>query len=393
MKVKFFIICSLILSSYYSVFAQCDRANVINDYQTNYEPNDFTVSELNWTGNTNNCAIGSFNNNVNTKMLNRIKFLRRICALNDDVVFLESLNVQCREAALMFEKNGTISHCLGANNAPCDNWQCTTTDAIFVAQRSNLSLGEWDYNDPIDLYIEEEGSFNDALPHMKWILYSKAKTYGNAVSPTTNVLYIYNNFGNPSMNQKQYIAFPPEGFVPAPIVKNKWFFAIPNASFTNATVTIKNESGNNMPLTITTRNESFGDRAITWIVNNIDTNNIYDVSYTVTVSNIINAPSSSYTYTVTVVQPVHPPPCPTNLVWSNSSCDCINQPNCAQNLTLNNKNLTTATYQVGNHLTVANSRVMANQNVEFLAGNRVTINSKFSMNVGSSLKVAIQGCP
>jgi len=393
MKVKFFILSILLLANYYLAFAQCNRANVINDYLINYKANDFTVNELNWTGNINNCFVGNYNNSVNTKMLKRINFLRRICALNDDVVFLESLNAQCREANLMFEKNGTISHCLGSNNAPCNTWQCTSSDAIFAAQRSNISFADWDYHDPIDLYILEEGTFNDGVPHLKWLLYSKAKTFGNAVSPSINTLYIYNNFGNASMNEKPYIAFPPAGFVPAPIVKNKWFFAIPNASFSNATVNIKDENGNNVALTIATRNETFGDRAITWIVNNIDTDNLYDVKYTVTVSNITNAPFSSYTYSVIVAQPIHPPPCAPNLVWSDVDCACLNEVDCTQNLSINNTNITTATYQAANQLTVQNSTVLPNQNIKFLATNRVTINSQFSINAGSSLKIDIQSCP
>lgn len=393
MRLKFIIICSSLLTFHHLILAQCDRANIINDYLINYQPSDFTVNELNWTGNVNNCAVGSFNNNINTKILKRINFLRRICALNDDVIFSTPLNAQCKEAVLMFEKNGTISHCSGANNAPCNSWQCTTSGAISAAQRSNLSFGDWNFNDPIDLYIEEEGTFNNALPHMKWILYSKAKTFGNAVGPTTNVMYIYDNFGNASMNQKQFIAFPPSGFVPASIVKNKWFFAIPNANFSNATVTIKNENGNNLPVIITTRNEPYGDSAVTWIVNNIDTSNTYDVAYTVTVSNITNAPFKSYTYAVIVAQPVHPPPCPANLVWSDNSCNCIIQQSCTQNLTLNNKSLTTATYQVGNQLTIENSTVLTNQKVTFFAKNRISINSNFSTSQGASLKIDIKDCP
>jgi len=393
MKAFFLIISLLILTCQYFALAQCDRASIINDYLVNYQANNFTVDDLNWTGNTNTCYIGNFNNSVNTKMLNRLKFLRRLCALNDDITFLESLNIKCRDAVLMFEKNETISHCAGANDAPCNNWQCTSTDAIFAAQRSNLSYGDWDYHDPVDLYILEEGDFNNALPHMKWILYSKAKTFGNALGPNTNVMYIYNNFGNPSMNQKPYIAFPPEGFVPATIVKNKWFFAIPNASFTNANVTIKNENGNNIPLTITTRNQFYGDKAITWIVNNIDTESIYDKNYTVTVSGINNASASSYTYSIKIAQPMHPPPCPNNLVWSDNDCACVNVQSCAQNLTISNENLTTGVYKVANQLTVQNSTVISNQNVSFIAENRVVIKSDFRLNAGTSLKIDIQSCP
>lgn len=392
MKAKWFIVFSLILISHYFSMAQCNRANIVNDYLTNYEPNDFSVNEINWTGNVNNCTTGNYNYNINTKMLNRIKFLRRICALNDDVVFVESLNAKCREAILMFEKNENISHCLGTNGAPCNTWSCNSADAILAAQRSNISYGDWDYFDPFELYILEEGSFNDAVPHMKWLLYSKAKTFGNAIGPNMNVIYIYDNFGNPSMNQKDYIAFPPEGFVPAPIIKNKWFFAVPNANFSNATVTITNENGNNIPLTIATRNSTFGDRAITWIVDNIDTNNIYDVSYTVTVSNITNAPSSTYSYTIIVTQPIHPPPCPSNLVWSDNDCGCVSAVSCVQLLNINNQNLATGTYQASNQIMVENSTVTSNRNVNFFAKNRVSIQENFRVSAGASLKIDIRNC-
>lgn len=377
---------------YFISIAQCDRSTIINDYLTNYQPNDFTVNELNWTGNISNCIPGNYNANINTKMLNRLKFLRRLCALDDNVSFVGSLNTKCRKATLMFEANENISHCFDTDNPPCSTWQCTSEDAFLAAQQSNLVYADWDYDDPFDLYILEEGSFNDAVPHLRWLLYSKGKTFGNAVSPNSNVLYIYDNFNNASNNQKEYIAFPPEGFVPAPLIKNKWFFAIPDADFSNATVTIKDKNGNNIPLTITARNGSYGDKAITWIINNIDTNNSYDVRYTVTINNVINSLFNTYTYTIIVAQPVHPPACPPNLVWNDNLCDCTSEPNCQQNFYINNQNITSRAYKASNQITVQNSTILSNQNVQFIAENRVSIGNQFSTRSGVTLKIDIQNC-
>ncbi len=78
--------------------------------------------------------------------------------------------------------------------------------------------------------------------------------------------------------------------------------------FTNATVTMKNAAGANVPATVISRtsiSSSYGgDNTIVWEPTGVDLNSNFDQKYTVTVSNVmVGGSAKSYTYDVTVFNP------------------------------------------------------------------------------------------
>jgi len=379
---------------YVQLLAQCDRANAVNDYLTNYVANNFNVTELNWSGSRYSCNSGTYNQSVNNKILGRINYFRRITGLNDDVTFDSNLNQLCQQAAVMLEVNATLSHCNGTNNYPCNTWSCATIDAIYVAQRSVLASGHWSYFNPVTLYMQDRGDQNKPVGHRRWLLYPRAKTFGNGITDSKNVIYVSDNFFNPAQNSKPYVAYPPEGYVPAPIVFDRWSFSLANADFSNAYVVMTDPNGFSVQLNIIYVNGLYGDPAIVWEPQNIQHNNTSDLTYTITIGGIQNAQQNTYTYQTTIIQPSHPPACPNNMQWSDTYCEC-QQPvvasNCIDNIDLNNITIFSGLYSANDKVT--SSGTVHNQaTVWFYAQDRITLNSNFKVNAGANFKAKINAC-
>lgn len=302
---------------------QCLRQSVIDNYNNVYLTTAFTEAELAWTGDIASCDPGTISASVQQKMLDRFNYYRDLCGLNADVVFNSVLDAKCQEAALMQQANNTLNHCVDGGGAPCNTFLCNTPDAIEASQSSNLAWADWDYFNPIDMYIEDAGSFNTAVGHRRWLLHSKGKTYGNGTTSMRNAMWVFDNFGNPTGNSLDYIAYPPSNFIVQELVFDRWSFGIPNANFENAKVDMFDADGNTVALNIVDYgNIPYGDPTIVWEPLSIDVSNVMDVEYVVTVSDIQNAPQSSYTYTVTIVPNVFPPNCEAGKIWSLENCQC-----------------------------------------------------------------------
>jgi len=359
------------------LFAQCERATAVNDYLTNYVANDFNVFELNWSGSQYSCNTGTYNQAINNKILARINYFRRITGLNDNVTFDGYLNQICQQAAVMLEVNESLNHCNGTNNYPCNTWPCSTTS----------------YFDPVTLYIEDPGSNNQPVGHRRWLLYPRAQTFGNGVTNSKNVIYVSDNFFNQAQNSKPYVAYPPEGYVPAPIVFERWSFSMENADFSNAYVTMTGPNGFAVQLNIIYYNGLYGDPAIVWVPQNIQLNNNDDVTYTVAIGGIQNTSQSVYTYQTTIVQPTHPPKCPNNMEWSNSYCECrqIITNNCLDHINLNAPTIFTGLYSA-NKKVISSGAIHNQATVWFYAEDRITLTSNFKVKKGARFKAQINSC-
>jgi len=322
--------------------AQCERATAVNDYHNNYLANDFNVTELNWSGSQYSCNPGSYNQSVNNKILARINYFRRITGLNDDVIFDNNLNQICQQAAVMLEVNASLSHCNGTNNYPCNTWPCSTNDAMYASQHSVLASGHWSVFDPVSLYIEDHGTNNQPVGHRRWLLY----------------------------------------------------LSMANADFSNAYVTMTDPNGFSVQLNIIYYNGYYGDPAIVWEPQNIQLNNTYDVTYTVTIGGIRNVQQSVYTYQTTIIKPTHPPVCPNNMQWSDTYCEC-RQPavtnNCIDNIDLNNMNILTGLYSANEKIN-SSGTVHNKATVWFYAEDRITLNANFNVKAGASFKAKINAC-
>jgi len=169
--------------------------------------------------------------------------------------------------------------------------------------------------------MRDDGDFNEAVAHRRWVLYSRAQEMGIATSTRYNAMVVIDDLA-PTSTYNQFIAYPPAGFMPQTLVPNRWSFGIPDADFSNATVTVTAGSGSTISNTIIEQNITFfADNSIVWEPSGILTNEATDVAYTITISNIEDAPQSSYVYTTTII-PVSAPVCPDGESWVEANCRC-----------------------------------------------------------------------
>ena len=167
-------------------------------------------------------------------------------------------------------------------------------------------------------FIWDNGAKNNEVGHRRWILYPSEIVMGVGDVPAAgtnsaaNLTYVFDpaSFGPRPATRQPYIAWPPEGYVPYQVVFPYWSFALTNANFTNATVTM---TSNGVPVStaIQPYQVGFGENTLVWLPMGLNGTNYApfpfdgtDTVYGVTVSNIkFNGAPVSYSYNVTVFDP------------------------------------------------------------------------------------------
>ena len=320
----------------------------------------FQASEnvpIEWTGDyrildNDVAAAGDTSTAFKEATLLRVNFYRALVGLPGDVVFLQSLNAISQLSALTMSGNDTITHDPKDDDTfdinpfgPLPNYLNDSADE--AAGAGNLAIGQYG-PDSITGYIEDAGVDNAAAGHRRWILYPPSTVMGTGDAPggsppevpqsiidninnsqigqltgqrvrirRANTLHVMDNtnFNNPRPpSDLDYVAYPPPGFVSHQLVFPRWSFSIPNANFGLASVTMTRDGA---PITVQPETivNGFGDNTLVWIYDSpnqsADQSNPHekpnqDTTYSVTISNISNAPQPSYTYSVTVFDPSVP---------------------------------------------------------------------------------------
>ena len=327
-------------------FGQCDRQQIVDNYNNIYLGSEVSTLQLGWTGNINTCDSGTISTLSLNNTLDRINYFRDLAGLPSNITFDTILNQKCQESALMMEANGTVDH------YPPASWNCYTTDGASAAGLSNLAFGVHS-SDAITGMIEEPGSHNYGVGHRRWLLYTRANIFGKGSTDNTNVTWVVDI---PSFNApfNAFVAYPSEGFFPAPLVFGRWSFSVPDGDFSNTTISMTDEQGINIPLTIEPAFSGAGDNTIVWVPDQayLNLNSSEDEKYTINISNFsivpvpnVSIPVPNYSYDVIVMTKmngsnlVHPPNCPNLTVWDEDSCSCINQITSALALSNNDKSL------------------------------------------------------
>lgn len=271
------------------------RAQAINDYVNNYLGSELT-SALGWTGAVAGCVAGDIDIDAHNKVIQRINYFRSMCGLSDNVSLNASQTAPCQECALMMKANNALSH------NPPPSWLCYTADGAYAAGGSNIAWGIHSVN-AVTGYIEDPGANNTAVGHRAWILLPELLSMGDGSTDNTNSIMWKDNLGTIPAT-KEFVAYPPEGYIPSTLVFPRWHFQMFEAGFGSATVEMQDQNGNNINLNIIDRLSGYKpDNRIVWEPTGINTSSATDVTYTVTVSGITNAPQSSYTYDVIIFKP------------------------------------------------------------------------------------------
>ena len=314
-------------------FGQCDRSELVNNYNTTYLNSSVSTAELSWDGNAELCLSGSVSLSSNQKTLDRINYFRGLVGLPQNIVFDNLLNQKSQEAALMMHANNSLNH------YPPNDWSCWSEDGYDAASHANLAMGTHS-SSSITAYIRDNGAGNYAVGHRRWILYSRASEFGTGSTSNFNALYVIASTV-PAPNDLSFIAYPSPGFFPASLVFDRWSFSIPGADFSNANILMEKANGETINLSIEEIANGYGDNTIVWVPE-LSLASSGDETITVNISNVGNATQSEYEYQVTVMNDfngselAHPPTCPENTTWDEALCVCVGESTESWSCTNNN---------------------------------------------------------
>ena len=275
-----------------------DRATVLSEYRDEF---DRTEPDAGYTGNVEDCIAGTTSQEFRDSILQRINWYRRMAGM-DVVTERAEYTADAQSAALMMAAEGELSH------EPTSSWACYTTQGARGAGMSNLhyrggfSRGPYEGVYAIDSYMRDSGDNNMSVGHRRWIIEPGArqmgigKAYASRVS--SDALYVVDSdiFLRQSdvREVRDFVAWPPPGYIPAEAVWGRWSFSPRGASdFSTATVTVVDDSGP-IPIEVVERETYRGlpHPAIVWAMDG-DTDSsptpepvAGDECYTITVSGV-----------------------------------------------------------------------------------------------------------
>ena len=271
---------------------------------------------INSTAVTASCIPGTNSTAFQNATLRRINWLRAMGGVPAVITFDATNSTQDQAGALIMSANFALAH----NFIP-PSWSCFTIAGTNAAAHSNLALG-FDGPDAETGYIWDSGTNNFEVGHRRWILYPQTQVMGTGDVPSESPYYAANAtwvfdahiFDLRPATAKPYVAWPPEGFIPYSLAFPQWSFALSNADFSAATVSMKS-NGVPVSLFIQPYVTGFGENTIVWVPMGLDWTNSFatfpfsgtDTVYSVTVTNIGLGPGKvGFTYNVTLFDPTVP---------------------------------------------------------------------------------------
>jgi len=283
------------------------RENSLNYYNSNYLIS--SPPPINWTGSHGSCDPGTTSPEFQQAVLERINYFRAMAGVPDDVVFSEESNLKAQAAALLMSVNRSLSH------DPPETWTCYCTLADEGAGSSNLYLGinGWE---AITGYMRDPGTYNDAVGHRRWILYPQTRFMGTGDIPATesypasNALLVFDDYmWTPRPDTRDgFVAWPPPGYVPYPVVFTRWSFSYPGADFSGATVRMYRE-GTDLTITQAPIKDGYGENTIVWQLTGMDSGVPWpipsqDTKYEISIENvIIDSQVQDFSYEVIIFNP------------------------------------------------------------------------------------------
>ena len=283
------------------VVNRADRRDVLVFYNCAYNASQNFAANMAWTGNVTTGVPGTTSAAFNDDVLRRINFFRAMGGLPADIVFDATKSAKCQEAALMFSRNGAISH------FPPNTWTWYTANAADAAGNSNIALGDYG-PDAVDAFMVDDGSGNELAGHRRWLLYSRAQEMATGDVPfngsfnAANAIWVIGNFK--AAPAAQFVPWPNAGFIPQTLVPARWSLSYPGATLTGATVTMT-QGATNVPVTIISNAATgVGDNSLVWVPTGVPATVTNDLPFTVTVSGISGAgvPTST-SYTTSIFNP------------------------------------------------------------------------------------------
>lgn len=290
-----------------------DREAVLASYTAEF---DRAEPDMGFTGDLDACVAGSTSQAHRDSVLQRINWYRRMAGL-DTVRESATYTAANQDAVLIMAAEGNLSH------YPASDWDCFNHAGSDAAAKSNLALGVGGVN-AIDAYMMDPGANNTAAGHRRTMLYPQLQEVGigdvphTADNPAANAVHVFDAHlwdDRPAVREaRDFVAWPPSGYVPAETVWGRWTFSLSGADFSAATVTVNGPDGP-VAVEILERIQSQGggriapEASIVWAVNGDPDSTPFveptdgDECYGITIAGVTldGTPQTPFTYTSCVL--------------------------------------------------------------------------------------------
>jgi uncharacterized protein YkwD len=280
------------------------RQTVLDYYANQYLTSDGVP--IVWSGDLNSCNAGDTSPVYRAAITRRINYYRAMAGVPAIITLNDTYNQKAQAAALMMSRNNALNH------TPPNTWLCYSAIGYAGASSSNIALGA---SGPaaISLYMRDNGSGNTASGHRRWILYPQTQQMGTGDIPATsgywaaNALVVFDDhtWDTRPATRDAFVAWPPPGYVPYPVVYARWTFAYAGADFSSATVSM-DTGATNLAVSVSTPQNGYGENTLVWIPMGLNDGSNWpqptaDTTYHITVSNvIISGQPHSFSYNVII---------------------------------------------------------------------------------------------
>ena len=275
----------------------------------------FTASEnvaSGWNGDVAACNAGDTSADYKLASQRRINWLRAMAGVPAEVTLNPVYNGKAQQAALMMSAGNSLSH------TPGTNWPCYSADGSEAAGSSNLSLGNAGIAAITEGQMRDAGTNNAAVGHRRWLIYPQTQQMGvGDIVPSgsqsgrnANAVWVFDGrYGTarPAVRD-EFVAWPPPGYVPYPVVYPRWSFSYPGADFSSTRISMQ-RNGVAMSTTLEPLSPGAGENTLVWLPEGYTHDARWqppgaDERYTVVLDDVrINGTLRSFRYDVIVFDP------------------------------------------------------------------------------------------
>jgi uncharacterized protein YkwD len=284
-----------------------NRAESLAFYRSDYLIQN--PPSIDWSGSHARCDPGTTSKAFQEEILTRINYFRAMAGVPADVTFSEESTLKAQAAAFLMSVNGKLSH------DPPTTWTCYSTLAHEGASSSTLFLDVYGW-DAITGYMQDPGDGNHAVGHRRWILYPQTQIMGTGDIPpvsgyhSSQALFVFDDhLWEPRPETRDgYVAWPPPGYVPYPVVFTRWSLSYADADFSRSTVSMR-EEGKLLTTIVAPLVDGFAENTLVWQIKGMDSGQnwprpIQDTRYTISINNVIlNGQSLDFTYDIIIFDP------------------------------------------------------------------------------------------
>ena len=247
-------------------------------YEEYYLASASDTNDNAWTGSEPSCDPGGVPQSTKDKIFMRLAYFRKAAGLHNEITENLMKSEKAQQAALMMHANNKLDH------FPPDTWKCYSTEGKDGAGSSLLAMSK--NAEAIDTYIRDHGTANGPVGHRRWLLWPRLQEIGVGNTDVSNAIWVLGNAGTPPSDAPDFIAWPPEGYVPTQVVYPRWSFSIKDADFTATQISMKDSKDNFISITIEELDNAYGDRTIVWVPEGINSSSSEGELYTVTIKSV-----------------------------------------------------------------------------------------------------------